>query len=238
MATDSTKTENDSKPEKEDAVPEKAVPEKDGEREEREETREGAGDGKTAAHGDSADGKSGDDVKLSKDEHDKLSKDEHDDDDDDDLDDLNADLAVAHSAGGRGWGAGGAAVVSAGIGLASLTGTSFSEMLRERKQLIGQIESGAQGGAGGDQINALYGAPWHASAMINGIFALVAVLIGGLLLAALSGRSDTRPWVKAVALGGLVLGVIGLVVSGGMYFDLFASAPELPAQGVGGAPGQ
>lgn len=214
MATDSTKTETDKKPEKSDAVPE--------ERDEREETGASAEGGKDAAKPGS-----GDSPLLSKDE---------DDLDDDDLDE--ADVTVVHASDGRGWGAGAAAVVSAGIGLASLTGTSLSEMLRERKQLIGQIESNPQSGGGGDQINALYGAPWHASAMINGIFALIAVLVGGLLLAMLSSRSDARPWVKALALGGVVLGVIGLVVAGGMYFDLFASAPELPTQGVGGGAGQ
>ncbi|OEV12022.1 hypothetical protein [Streptomyces nanshensis] len=138
---------------------------------------------------------------------------------------------------GSGLGAGAAAVVSAGLGLSSITGTSLSEMLRDRKQLIGQIESsaqGAQGGGGGaDQINALYGAPWHATALLNGIFALLAVLVGGVLLALAARRADTRSWVKGVALGGVILGVIGLVVAGGMYLDLFASAPEVPSAPAG-----
>ncbi|WP_016909960.1 hypothetical protein [Streptomyces xiaopingdaonensis] len=137
------------------------------------------------------------------------------------------ELPVAKS-GGLAAGAG--AVVSAGLGLASITGTSLSEMFRERKQLLGQIEAGS--GGAGDQVNALYGAPWHATAMINSIFALVAVLLGGLLVLQLSGRTDTRPWVRAVALGGAILGAIGLLTGLGMYFDLFASQPELP--GVGG----
>lgn len=131
----------------------------------------------------------------------------------------------------RGFGAGAAAVVSAALGLSSLTGTSLSEMLRERKQLIGQIESSAQppaGGGGGDQISALYGAPWHATALFNGLFALLAVIVGGVLLAVVAKRADTGSWVKSVALGGLVLGLIGLLVAGGMYFDLFASPPEVP----------
>ncbi len=127
------------------------------------------------------------------------------------------------------------AVLSAGLGLASLTGTSFSDMLRERKSLIGQIESSAQGsgGSAADQVNSLYGAPWHAAAVVNGIFAALAVVVGALLLAALTGRSRTRSWVKAVGLGGVLLGLVGLLVAGGMYFDLFAAQPEVPA-----APGQ
>ncbi|GAA2631461.1 hypothetical protein [Streptomyces axinellae] len=162
---------------------------------------------------------------------------------DDDLDDADAereaalDAAERERAAGRGWGAGAAAVVSAGFGLASLTGTSFGEMLRERKQLIGQISSGAQGSGGSatEQVNALYGAPWHAAAVVNGIFAVLAVIVGGILLAVLNGRAGARPWMKAVGLGGLVLGVVGLIVAGGMYFDLFAAQPQVPATGGAGA---
>lgn len=148
---------------------------------------------------------------------------------DDDLDVVAADRTGEARRGG--FGAGAAAVVSAALGLCSLTGTSLSEMLRERKQLIGQIESSAQppaGGSGGDQISALYGAPWHATALFNGLFALLAVVVGGVLLAVVAKRADTGSWVKSVALGGLVLGLIGLLVAGGMYFDLFASPPEVP----------
>lgn len=132
------------------------------------------------------------------------------------------------SAGGLGAGA----AVSAGLGLSSLTGTSLSEMLRSRKEIVGQIEAAT--GGGGDQVEALYGAPWHTAALVNGIFALVAVLIGsGVLLVARVRRADPgQPWVTAVALGGVVLGAIGLLVAGGMYVDLFADQPALP--GVGG----
>ncbi|MGP3986412.1 hypothetical protein [Streptomyces sp. 3N207] len=157
---------------------------------------------------------------------------------DDEYDDADFDTLESPKDRRSDWAGGAVAVVSAGLGLASLTGTSFSEMLRERKSLIGQIESGAQGGSGGsaaDQVNSVYGAPWHAAAVVNGIFALLAVVVGGLLLATLSGRPEARGWVKAVSLGGVLLGVIGLVVAGGMYFDLFAAQPEVPTPS---APGQ
>ncbi|MQA10569.1 MAG: hypothetical protein GEU98_18845 [Pseudonocardiaceae bacterium] len=136
------------------------------------------------------------------------------------------------SAGGFVGGA--AAVISAGLGLSSLTGTSVGEMLRSREELIGQIEAGT--GGGGDQIEAFYGAPWNATALVNGIFALIAVVIGGVLLAVLIPRANSTPWVKAVALSGVVLGVIGLLLAGGMHFDLFANPPELPA-GPAAGPG-
>jgi hypothetical protein len=149
-------------------------------------------------------------------------------------DDAGTDIPEPAPAARGGFGAGAAAVVSAGLGLCSLTGTSLSEMLRERKQMMGQIEASSQpptgGGGGVDQVAALYGAPWHTSALFNGVFALLAVIVGGVLLALVSKRADTGSWVKGVALGGLILGVIGLAVAGGMYLDLFASQPKVPGQ--------
>jgi hypothetical protein len=128
--------------------------------------------------------------------------------------------------------AGATAIVSAALGLCSLTGTSASEMMRDRKQLIGQITSQSQGQTGGgspsSQIDALYGAPWHATALANSVFAILAVIIGGVVLSVVSKRVGNGSWVKAVALGGLILGVIGLILSGGMYLDLIASAPKIP----------
>jgi hypothetical protein len=130
--------------------------------------------------------------------------------------------------------AGAAAVVSAGLGLASLTGTGVGDMLRSREELVGQIEVSVRGGAV-DQIDAFYGSPWDTAALVNGTIALLAVLIGGVLLAAHQGRPTSQAWVKAVAIGGFVLGGIGLIVAGGMYLDLFAPTPVLPqAPSVGG----
>jgi hypothetical protein len=126
-----------------------------------------------------------------------------------------------------GVGAGAAAVVSAGLALCALTGTGLGDMLRARAEIVGQIEASVGGGAV-DQVDAFYGSPWDSAALVNGAVALVAVVIGGVLLAAHSGRPTTQAWVRAVALGGVVLGGIGLLVAAGMYLDLFAAAPELP----------
>lgn len=126
-----------------------------------------------------------------------------------------------------GAGAGAAAVVSAGLAVSALTGTGIGDMLKARAEIVGQIEASVSGGAV-DQVEALYGRPWDTAALVNGAVALVAVLIGGVVLAAHSGRPTTRPWVRAVALGGVVLGGIGLLVAAGMYFDLFVAAPALP----------
>lgn len=122
--------------------------------------------------------------------------------------------------------AGVAAIVGTVLGAVSLTGTGPSEMLRERKGIIGQIDASA---GGGDQIKAFYTAPWHTAALVNGVVALLAI---GTAVAAsiLAGRHTSATWVKSVALAGLVLGVLGLLASAGMYFDLFGSVPVLPKQ--------
>lgn len=132
------------------------------------------------------------------------------------------------------------AMVAAGLGIGSLTGTSLGDMMRAREELLGQIAA-ATGGGQMDQIDALYGAPWHTVATVNAVVALLAVIVGGVLLLVPGRRPGTPTWVKALALGGTLLGVVGLIVAGGMYFDLFASAPVLPPMpamgGMGGGAG-
>ncbi|OKI09181.1 hypothetical protein A6A06_00140 [Streptomyces sp. CB02923] len=125
---------------------------------------------------------------------------------------------------------GAGAVAAAGLGLASLTGTWAGTVLAERQTLLGQIK--LQTGKATDQIGTVYGAPWHTHALVNGIFALLAIVVAGLVL------TWPRPtWVRAVAWGGIALGVVGIIVSAGMYFDLFASMPTLPKTGGAGTPG-
>ncbi|MGP4004827.1 hypothetical protein [Streptomyces sp. 8N706] len=131
---------------------------------------------------------------------------------------------------------GAAAVVGAALGLASLTGTWVGRLAAEREQLIGQIKTSTSGGQAQpqDQIAALYGNPWHATALFNGLFALAALIVAGAVLlrpvaAAAAADSPRATWIRAVAWAGVVLGVLGLLVSGALYFDVFgmpsASAP-------------
>ncbi|SNS75544.1 hypothetical protein [Actinacidiphila glaucinigra] len=129
-----------------------------------------------------------------------------------------ADAPAAHA----GVVPGAAAVVGAALGLASLTGTWLGTVLAERRQLIGQINTSS--GSPAQQIEQIYGAPWHTTAAVNGVCALVAlVLLGAVLLA---GR-NSAPWVRAVAWGGLALGVLGLFVAAGTWFDLFGGLPTV-----------
>ncbi|MBN9734779.1 MULTISPECIES: hypothetical protein [unclassified Pseudonocardia] len=142
--------------------------------------------------------------------------------------------AAAATSGGLVAGAG--AVVGAALGLVSLTGTQLTDMLRDRQSLIGQIEAAT--GLPGNQIEAFYGAPWHTAALANGVFAILAVIVAGAIAFGPAARPGAAAWARPVALGGLVLGVLGLLVAGGMYLDVFAAQPVLPAMpgmpGMGG----
>ncbi|MFG3116772.1 hypothetical protein ACGF4C_20530 [Streptomyces sp. NPDC048197] len=130
------------------------------------------------------------------------------------------DDAAAPSTTGVAAGAG--AVVAAGLGLASVTGTWLGTLMAERQTLMGQIN--LQAGKATDQISAMYGTPWHTTALVNGVFAVLAALVAAVVLT----RPRAAAWVRAVAWGGLALGVLGLLISAGMYLDLFASMPTIP----------
>ncbi|WP_310718259.1 hypothetical protein [Streptomyces lydicus] len=153
------------------------------------------------------------------------SSDAEAEDDTADLGDTEADHASARPATGVAAGAG--AVVAAGLGLASVTGTWLGTLMAERQTLMGQIK--LQTHQATDQISAMYGTPWHTTALVNGVFALLAGIVAAVVL--------SRPragWVRAVAWGGLALAVLGILISAGMYLDLFGSMPSIPK---GAAPG-
>ncbi|MDX6329784.1 MAG: hypothetical protein QOI83_2167 [Streptomycetaceae bacterium] len=114
---------------------------------------------------------------------------------------------------------GAAAVVAAALGLSSLTGTWVGTLMSDREQLIGQIAS--QSGSSAKQIADIYGTPWHTVALFNGMFALAAIIVAGVTLL----LRPSAPWAKAVAWGALALGVLGLLIAGVMYFDVFTHLP-------------
>ncbi|MGW4836242.1 hypothetical protein [Streptomyces globisporus] len=129
----------------------------------------------------------------------------------------------------HGVGAGAAAVVSAALGVVALTGAWSGRVAAERETLIGQIKTSG-GGSAAQQISEIYGDAWHTTALVNGLFALLALLVGVVVLVGPAfGAPADRPqpaWVRAVALAGVALGVLGVLISAGMYFDLFASLPS------------
>ncbi|MCX5393350.1 hypothetical protein [Streptomyces sp. NBC_00094] len=136
----------------------------------------------------------------------------------DELDELDDEAAPV----GTGVGAGGAAVVSAALGAVALTGTWTGKVVSERETLIGQINT-SQAGTPAQQISEIYGDAWHSTALVNGVFALLALVTAVLVL--VLARPERPVWVRAVALAGAVLGGLGLLLSVGTYFDLFLSLP-------------
>jgi hypothetical protein len=133
---------------------------------------------------------------------------------------------------------GAGAVVAAGLGLVSVSGTWLGTMLSDRAQLTGQIYAQANSGkvSPSEQIAQLYGKPWHTLAGVNGLFALVAVVLAVVVLVLTGKRmaiAQHPVWVRALAWGAVALGAIGLLISIAMYTDLFASLPAVASTSAG-----
>ncbi|MFI6057301.1 hypothetical protein [Streptomyces sp. NPDC051286] len=167
------------------------------------------GDGDGPGHGSSADSDSGPDL---------------------DFDPKDDDFHRAPS----GLGAAAAAVVATGLGVVGLTGAWPGRVAAERETLLGQIKT-ASGGSVAQQISEIYGDAWHSTALVNGLFALLALLVGVFALVRPAFGAPTRDpqpgWVRAVATAGIVLGVLGVLISVGMYFDLIVPLPTASAAG-------
>ncbi|APE24072.1 MULTISPECIES: hypothetical protein [Streptomyces] len=137
-----------------------------------------------------------------------------------DRDDEDEEPAGEAAPAPAGIGGAAAAVVSAALGAVALTGTWTGKVVSERETLLGQIKTSGTG-TPAQQISEIYGDAWHSTALVNGVFALIALLVAVLVLV-LPGRPA---WVRAVAVAGAVLGGLGLLLSVGTYFDLFLSLP-------------
>ncbi|MFC9427939.1 hypothetical protein [Streptomyces sp. NPDC056987] len=144
--------------------------------------------------------------------------------DENDENDDELDLLDEAPAAASGLGAAAAAVVAVCLGIVALTGTWTSRVLAERQGLVGQLKTG-QSATAEQQISAIYGDAWHVTAAVNGGVALVALLLGVIVLT-LRQRDG---WVRPFALAGAVLGFLGLLMSIAMYFDLFAALPTTGA---------
>lgn len=145
-----------------------------------------------------------------------------DDGDDGDLlaDDLDGEYTPPPSSG---LAAASTALISVLLSLVALIGTWSGKVIAERETLVGQIELG-QTGTAQQQISEIYGDAWHATALTNGFFAVLALVAG---LAAL-GLPQRKSWVRPFAVAGIALGALALLISIGMYFDVFVSLPEPP----------
>ncbi|WP_191878140.1 hypothetical protein [Streptomyces filipinensis] len=127
-----------------------------------------------------------------------------------------------------GVGQGAGAVVSAALGLVSLSGGWIGTVAGAREQLVGQLRTSSTAGVA-TQIKAVYGNAWQSTALWAGLFALAALLTGVVVLARPAFGAPGRPqapWTKSVAWAGVSLGVIGLLLAGLKYSDVLLGLPS------------
>ncbi|MBC2902946.1 hypothetical protein [Streptomyces cupreus] len=127
-------------------------------------------------------------------------------------------------------GQGAVAVVSAALGLVSLTGSWVGTVASARAEITGQLEmQAASNPSVAAQLQALYGDAWQTTALWGGAFALVALLVGVVVLARPAFGAPGKPqpvWIKSVAWGGVALGVIGLLLAVLKYTDVLLGLPS------------
>ncbi|NEE19279.1 hypothetical protein G3M58_74045 [Streptomyces sp. SID7499] len=127
-----------------------------------------------------------------------------------------------------GVGQGAAAVVSAALGVVSLTGSWIGTVASARQNLVGQLET-AQNAGVAQQIQAVYGDAWQTTALWGGLFALIALIVGVVTLARPAFGTPGRiqaPWIKSVAWAGVALGVIGLFLAVLKYTGILLGLPS------------
>ncbi|MDQ0993208.1 hypothetical protein [Streptomyces sp. V3I7] len=137
------------------------------------------------------------------------------------------DEAPEEAAVPTGVGQGAGAVVSAGLGLVSLTGGWIGTVAAARQNLIGQLKTASTANVAA-QVKAVYGDAWHATALWAGVFALAALVTGVVVLVRPAFGAPGRPqapWIKSVAWAGVSLGVIGLLLAALKYSDVLLGLP-------------
>jgi hypothetical protein len=138
------------------------------------------------------------------------------------------DSATTGTEGPTGVGQGAGAVVSAGLGIVSLTGSWVGTVASARESLIGQLQTSSSSNVG-TLIEKGYGNAWHATALWGGAFALVALIVGVVVLARPAFGAPGRPqapWIKSVSWAGVALGVIGLLLAVLKYTDILLGLPS------------
>jgi hypothetical protein len=144
--------------------------------------------------------------------------------------DLAADDDSAEAGQDTGVGQGAAAVVSAGLGVVSLTGSWVATVAAARESLNGQLQLQASSTASvAAQVKEVYGDAWATTALIGGLFALAALIVGVVVLVRPAFGAPGKPqaaWIKSVAWAGVSLGVVGLVLAVAKYSDLILGLPS------------
>ncbi|MFJ8824603.1 hypothetical protein ACIREE_22820 [Streptomyces sp. NPDC102467] len=157
----------------------------------------------------------------------------HGDADDDATDDdaayeelLAKEEAAAARPAGAGQGAG--AIVSVALGIVALSGSWLGTVASARESLIGQLNT-TQTASVATQVSEVYGDSWHAAALVGGIFSLIALIIGAVVLVrpafGAPGKAQAI-WIKSTAWAGVSLAVLGLLLAVAKYSDLLLSLPK------------
>ncbi|OQR63660.1 hypothetical protein B6E66_12830 [Streptomyces maremycinicus] len=146
--------------------------------------------------------------------------------------DLTDEILAAEGAdkaeGSTGVGQGAGAVVSAALGLVSLTGGWIGTVAAARETLVGQLQTSSSANVA-TQIKEVYGDAWQTTALWAGVFALAALIIGVVVLARPAFGAPGRPqasWIKSVSWAGVALGVIGLLLAVLKYTDAMLGLPS------------
>ncbi|MGI5437927.1 hypothetical protein ACQEV4_10985 [Streptomyces shenzhenensis] len=139
-----------------------------------------------------------------------------------------APVEEAAKDGPSGVGLGAAAVVSAVLGLVSLTGGWIGTVAAARATLIGQLKTSSNASVA-TQVQAVYGDAWQTTALWAGAFALAALIAGVVVLARPAFGAPGTPqagWIKSVAWAGVSLGVLGLLLAVLKYSDALLGLPS------------
>jgi AAA ATPase containing von Willebrand factor type A (vWA) domain len=134
----------------------------------------------------------------------------------------------AGTARDTGVGQGAAAVVSAGLGVVSLTGSWVATVAAARETLVGQLRTSSTASVA-TQVKEVYGDAWATTALIGGLFALAALIVGVVVLVRPAFGAPGKPqaaWIKSVAWAGVSLGVVGLVLAVAKYSDILLGLPS------------
>lgn len=127
-----------------------------------------------------------------------------------------------------GVGQGAGAVVSAALGVVSLSGGWVGTVAAARETLVGQLRT-SSGASVGKQIKEVYGDAWHTTALWAGLFALAALAVGVVVLIRPAFGTLGRPqaaWIRSVAWAGVSLGVVGLLLAVLKYSDALLALPS------------
>ncbi|MEU9416422.1 hypothetical protein [Streptomyces sp. NPDC048272] len=148
-------------------------------------------------------------------------------------DDLDEDFAPEDEEVGQvgGVAAATSAIVAAGLSVVALSGSWVSRVVAERQNLVNQLDL-SQTADNNAKIAALYSAPWHATALVNGVLSAIALLLALFVLArpAFGVPGRTLPtWIRSVAWAAIALGALGVLLFALMYFDLLLPAPTSAA---------